>query len=140
MNLIINWLKNNWSVLLVFVVVLSGALWLKNKFDEDSIEEVKHQYADQMAAQQKSHDAQIKELTEINKQALAKQNEIALQYQKTLEDLQVQYDEKLLELEDLRKTKVRDLTKQFTDDPEVAVEDLAHKFGLEIIVVPEGDL
>ena len=32
------------------------------------------------------------------------------------------------------------LTKQFTDDPEVAVEDLAHKFGLEIIVVPEGDL
>ena len=112
----------------------------KNKFDESSIEEVKHQYADQMAAQQKSHDAQIKELTEINKQALAKQAEIALQHQKILEDLQTQYDEKVLELEDLRKTKIKDLTKQFTDDPEVAVEDLAHKFGLEIIVVPEGDL
>jgi len=135
-----DWLKNNWATLLVFAVVLFAALWLKNKFDEASIEEVKHQYAEQMQAQQKSHDAQIKELSEINKQALAKQNEIALQYQKTLEDLQVQYDEKLLELEDLRKTKVRDLTKQFTDDPEVAVEDLAHKFGLEIIVVPEGDL
>ena len=40
----------------------------------------------------------------------------------------------------MRKTKIKDLTKQFTDDPEVAVEDLAHKFGLEIIVVPEGDL
>jgi hypothetical protein len=135
-----DWIKNNWATLLVFAVVLFAALWLKNKFDEASIEEVKHQYAEQMQAQQKSHDAQIKELSEINKQALAKQNEIALQYQKTLEDLQVQYDEKLLELEDLRKTKVRDLTKQFTDDPEVAVEDLAHKFGLEIIVVPEGDL
>jgi tRNA uridine 5-carbamoylmethylation protein Kti12 len=135
-----DWIKNNWATLLVFAVVLFAALWLKNKFDEASIEDVKHQYAEQMQAQQKSHDAQIKELSEINKQALAKQNEIALQYQKTLEDLQVQYDEKLLELEDLRKTKVRDLTKQFTDDPEVAVEDLAHKFGLEIIVVPEGDL
>ena len=135
-----DWLKNNWSTLLIFVVVLSAALWLKNKFDEASIEEVKHQYADQMAAQQKSHDAQVKELTEINKQALAKQAEIALQHQKNLEDLQTQYDEKVLELEDLRKTKIRDLTKQFTDDPEVAVEDLAHKFGLEIIVVPEGDL
>ena len=135
-----DWLKNNWSTLLIFVVVLSAALWLKNKFDEASIEEVKHQYADQMAAQQKSHDAQVKELTEINKQALAKQAEIALQHQKILEDLQTQYDEKVLELEDLRKTKIKDLTKQFTDDPEVAVEDLAHKFGLEIIVVPEGDL
>ena len=135
-----DWLKNNWSTVLVFVIVLSAALWLKNKFDEASIEEVKHQYADQMAAQQKSHDAQVKELTEINKQALAKQAEIALQHQKILEDLQTQYDEKVLELEDLRKTKIKDLTKQFTDDPEVAVEDLAHKFGLEIIVVPEGDL
>ena len=135
-----DWLKNNWSTLLVFAVVLSVALWLKNKFDEASIEEVKHQYADQMAAQQKSHDAQVKELTEINKQALAKQAEIALQHQKILEDLQTQYDEKVLELEDLRKTKIKDLTKQFTDDPEVAVEDLAHKFGLEVIVVPEGDL
>ena len=135
-----DWLINNWSTLIVFVIVLSAALWLKNKFDEASIEEVKHQYADQMAAQQKSHDAQVKELTEINKQALAKQAEIALQHQKILEDLQTQYDEKVLELEDLRKTKIKDLTKQFTDDPEVAVEDLAHKFGLEIIVVPEGDL
>ena len=134
------WLKNNWSTLLVFVVILFGTLWLKNKFDEAAIEDVKHQYADQMAAQQKSHDAQVKELTEINKQALAKQAEIALQHQKILEDLQTQYDEKVLELEDLRKTKIKDLTKQFTDDPEVAVEDLAHKFGLEIIVVPEGDL
>ena len=84
------WLKNNWSTLLVFVVILFGTLWLKNKFDEAAIEDVKHQYADQMAAQQKSHDAQVKELTEINKQALAKQAELALQHQKTLEDLQIQ--------------------------------------------------
>ena len=81
-----NWLKNNWSTILVFVIVLSTALWLKNKFDEAAIEDVKHQYADQMAAQQKSHDAQVKELTEINKQALAKQTELALQHQKNLEE------------------------------------------------------
>jgi hypothetical protein len=135
-----DWIKNNWVTLLVFAVVLFAALWLKNKFDEASIEEVKHQYADQMAAQQKSHDAQIKELSEINKQALAKQAEIALQHQKVLEDLQTQYDEKLLELDELKKVKVKEITKQLTDDPEVAVEELAHKFGLEIIVVPEGDL
>jgi hypothetical protein len=135
-----DWIKNNWATLLVFAVVLFAALWLKNKFDEASIEEVKHQYAEQMQAQQKSHDAQIKELSEINKQALAKQAEIALQHQKVLEDLQTQYDEKLLELDELKKVKVKEITKQLTDDPEVAVEELAHKFGLEIIVVPEGDL
>ena len=135
-----DWLKNNWSTLLVFAVVLSVALWLKNKFDEASIEEVKHQYADQMAAQQKSHDAQVKELTEINKQALAKQAELTLQHQKTLEDLQIQYEEKVLELDELKKLKVKELTKQLTDDPEVAVEELAHKFGFDVIVVPEEDL
>ena len=132
-----DWLKNNWSTLLVFVIVLSAALWLKNKFDEASIEEVKHQYADQMAAQQKSHDAQVKELTEINKQALAKQAELALQHQKTLEDLQIQYEEKMLELDELKKAKVKELTKQLTDDPEVAMHEIAHKFGFDVIVVPE---
>ena len=134
-----DWLKNNWSAVLIFVVVLSVSLWLKNKFDEAAIEDVKHQYADQMAAQQKSHDAQVKELTEINKQALAKQAELALQHQKTLEDLQIQYDEKMLELDELKKIKVKELTKQLTDDPEVAVSDLAHKFGFDVIVVPEEE-
>ena len=132
-----DWLKNNWSTLLVFVIVLSAALWLKNKFDEASIEDVKHQYADQMAAQQKSHDAQVKELTEINKQALAKQAELALQHQKTLEDLQTQYEEKMLELDELKKAKVKELTKQLTDDPEIAMHEIAHKFGFDVIVVPE---
>ena len=134
-----DWLKNNWSTLLIFVVVLSAALWLKNKFDEASIEEVKHQYADQMAAQQKSHDAQVKELTEINKQALAKQAEIALQHQKILEDLQTQYDEKMLELDELKKVKVKEITKQLTDDPELAMHEIAHKFGFDVVVVPEEE-
>jgi Skp family chaperone for outer membrane proteins len=135
-----DWIKNNWAALLVFAVVLFAALWLKNKFDEAAIEDIKHQYADQMAAQQKSHDAQVKELTEINKQALAKQAELALQHQKNLEDLQIQYEEKMLELDELKKIKVKELTKQLTDDPEVAVEELAHKFGFDVIVVPEEDL
>jgi len=134
-----DWLKNNWSTLLVFVVVLFAAFWLKNKFDEAAIEDVKHQYADQMAAQQKSHDAQVKELTEINKQALAKQAEIALQHQKALEDLQTQYDEKMLELDELKKVKVKEITKQLTDDPELAMHEIAHKFGFDVVVVPEEE-
>ena len=134
-----DWLKNNWSTLLIFVVVLSAALWMKNKFDEAAIEDVKHQYADQMAAQQKSHDAQVKELTEINKQALAKQAEIALQHQKALEDLQTQYDEKMLELDELKKVKVKEITKQLTDDPELAMHEIAHKFGFDVVVVPEEE-
>jgi hypothetical protein len=134
-----DWIKNNWAALLVFAVVLFAALWLKNKFDEASIEDVKHQYAEQMQAQQKSHDAQVKELTEINKQALAKQAELVLQHQKNLEDLQIQYEEKMLELDELKKAKVKELTKQLTDDPEVAMHEIAHKFGFDVIVVPEEE-
>lgn len=135
-----NWLKNNWSSLLVFVVILSAALWIKGKFDESNTEEVKQQYIKQMEEQRKSFDSQIKQLNKISEEALAKQKELALQHQQTLENLQQQFDEKVSELEELRKLKVKEFTKKLTDDPEVAVEELAHKFGLEVIVVPEGDL
>jgi Skp family chaperone for outer membrane proteins len=133
-----NWLKNNWSTLLVFVVVLSAALWIKGKFDESNTEEVKQQYIKQMEEQRKSFDSQIKQLNKISEEALAKQKELALQHQQTLENLQQQFDEKVSELEELRKLKVKEFTKKLTDDPEVAVEELAHKFGLEVVVIPEG--
>ena len=133
-----NWLKNNWSSLLVFVVILSAALWIKGKFDESNTEEVKQQYIKQMEEQRKSFDSQIKEINKISEEALAKQKELALQHQQTLENLQQQFDEKVSELEELRKLKVKEFTKKLTDDPEVAVEELAHKFGLEVVVIPEG--
>jgi len=133
-----NWLKNNWSSLLVFVVILSAALWIKGKFDENNTEEVKQQYIKQMEEQRKSFDSQIKQLNKISEEALAKQKELALQHQQTLENLQQQFDEKVSELEELRKLKVKEFTKKLTDDPEVAVEELAHKFGLEVVVIPEG--
>lgn len=132
-----NWLKNNWSTLLVFVVVLSAALWIKGKFDESTVEEVKHQYIEQMDAQRKSHEAQVKELNKINDEALAKQKQIGFEYQRTLEGLQQQYDEKVAELEDVKKMKVKELTKQLTDDPEVAVQDLALRFGFDVVIVPQ---
>jgi Skp family chaperone for outer membrane proteins len=136
MTLVLEWLKGNWKTLLAFAVVLFAALWLKNKIDESNIEEVKHQYAEQMAVQQKSHDAQVKELNKINDEALAKQKEIGFQYQKQLEGLQQQFDEKVAELDELKKAKVKELTKQLTDDPEIAVQDIAEKFGLTVVVVP----
>lgn len=136
MTLVLNWLKNNWATLLVFVVVLSAALWIKNKFDESAIEEVKHQYAEQMDAQRKSHEAQVKELNKINDEAMEKQKVIGFQYQKTLESLQQQYDEKVAELDEVKKLKVKELTKQMTDDPELAVQDLALKFGFDVVIVP----
>lgn len=136
----IDWIKKNWSSLLIFVVVLFTAMWIKHKMYESEVEEVKHKYIEQMDAQKKSHEAQVKELNKINDEALAKQKEIALQYQKTMEGLQQQFDEKVAELEEIKKLKVKELTKKLTDDPEVAVEELAHKFGFDVIVVPEGDL
>ena len=133
-----NWLKNNWSSLLVFIVILSAALWIKGKFDESNTEEVKQQYIKQMEEQRKSFDSQIKQLNKISEEALAKQKQLSLQHQQTLENLQQQFDEKVSELEELRKLKVKEFTKKLTDDPEVAVEELAHKFGLEVVVIPEG--
>lgn len=139
MFITLNWLKNNWSTLLVFVVVLFTALWIKGKIYESEIEETKYQYAEQMDAQRKSFDSQVKELKKVNDEAMTKQKELALQHQQTLENLQQQFDEKVSELEELKKLKVKELTKQLTDDPEVAVHEMAHKFGFDVIVVPEEE-
>lgn len=132
----LNWIKNNWASLLVFVVILSATLWIKNKFDQSSMEEERQQYIAQMEAQRKNFETQIKELNKISDEALSKQREAGLKYQQSLDSLQQQYDEKIAELEEVRALKVKEITKKLTEDPEVAVQELAHKFGLDVVVIP----
>jgi hypothetical protein len=59
------------------------------------------------------------------------------EYKNHLDSLQLEYDQKVKELEDLRVTKIQELTKKIKQDPEVVLDNLAHKFGFEVVPITE---
>lgn len=137
MLLVINWLKNNWSTLLVFVVVLSVSLWLKGQFDESKLEEAKEKYVEELSAQRKAHDQEIAQINKVNTESLEKQKALIEEYKKNLDSIQLEYDQKVKELVDLRATKIQELVKDVKKDPEVVLDNLAHKFGFEVVKIEE---
>ena len=137
MLLVTNWLKNNWSTLLVFVVVLFASLWVKGQFDDSKLEQVKQKYVEELSAQRKAHDQEVEQINKVNAESLEKQKALMEDYKKHLDSIQLDYEQKVKELEDLRAAKIKELTKNINKDPEVILDDLAHKFGFEDIKVED---
>lgn len=133
----INWIKNNWSTLLVFVLILSVSLWAKHQFDQSNLEDTQQKYLEELTAQKKSYDNQIDQINKVNAESLEKQKLIMEEYKKHLDSIQIDYEQKVKELEDLRAAKIKELTKKINQDPEVVLDDLAHKFGFEVVKVEE---
>ena len=132
-----NWIKNNWSTLLVFILILSVSLWVKHQFDQSSLEDTQQKYLEELSAQKKSYDNQIDQINKVNAESLEKQKALMEDYKKHLDSIQMDYEQKVKELEDLRAAKIKELTKKINQDPEVVLDDLAHKFGFEVIKVEE---
>ena len=132
-----NWIKNNWSTLLVFVLILSVSLWVKHQFDQSNLEDTQQKYLEELTAQKKSYDNQIDQINKVNAESLEKQKALMEDYKKHLDSIQMDYEQKVKELEDLRAAKIKELTKKINQDPEVVLDDLAHKFGFEVIKVEE---
>lgn len=132
-----NWLKNNWSSLLVFVLILSVSLWAKHQFDQSNLEDTQQKYLEELSAQKKSYDEQIQKINEVNAETLERQRIIAEEYKNHLEFVQSEYERKVQELEELRVAKIKELTKKINQDPEAVLDNLAHKFGFEVVKVED---
>lgn len=132
-----NWLKNNWSSLLVFVLILSVSLWAKHQFDQSNLEDTQQKYLEELSAQKKSYDEQIQKINEVNAETLERQRVIAEEYKNHLEFVQSEYERKVQELEELRVAKIKELTKKINQDPEAVLDNLAHKFGFEVVKVED---
>ena len=65
-----NWLKNNWSSLLVFALILSVSLWAKHQFDQSNLEDTQQKYLEELSAQKKSYDDQIQKINQVNAETL----------------------------------------------------------------------
>jgi septal ring factor EnvC (AmiA/AmiB activator) len=131
------WLKNNLPTLAVFAVILATCLWFKNQFDKDTFEEAQHQHALELEKQRKAYDAQVEQINKVNAETIAKQKLLMEEYKNHLDSLQLEYDQKIKDLEDLKALKIKELTKKIDQDPEAVLGNIAHKFGFEIIPVPE---
>ena len=134
-----NWIKNNWSTLLVFVLILSVSLWVKHQFDQSNLEDTQQKYLEELTAQKKSYDNQIDQINKVNAESLEKQKALMEDYKKHLDSIQLDYEQKVKELADLRATKIQELVKDVKKDPEVVLDNLAHKFGFEVVKVEDGN-
>ena len=104
-----NWLKNNWSSLLVFALILSVSLWAKHQFDQSNLEDTQQKYLEELSAQKKSYDDQIQKINQVNAETLERQRLIAEEYKNHLEFVQSEYERKVQELEELRVAKIKEL-------------------------------
>ncbi len=130
---LITWTKDNWKSLVVFAAILLLTSFAFRKFYENEEQQIAYKYTQQLDAERKSHNEQIEKINKVIADGIEKQKQITLAYQQDMEKLQQQYEEKTKELEELRITKIKELTKKINQDPEGVLDDLAHKFGFEVI-------
>jgi predicted RNase H-like nuclease (RuvC/YqgF family) len=122
------------SITAVITIVLGFGTYKYVQFKE---EEVKEKCNEQLTAQRKAHDEEVQKINKVNAESLEKQKAIMDEYKKQLDSIQLDYEQKVKELVDLRATKIKELTKNINKEPEVVLDDLAHKFGFEVVKVED---
>jgi tRNA uridine 5-carbamoylmethylation protein Kti12 len=107
------------------------------KYVQFKEEEVKEKCNEQLTAQRKAHDEEVEKINKVNAESLEKQKAIMDEYKKQLDSIQLDYEQKVKELVDLRATKIQELTKKVNQEPEVVLDNLAHKFGFEVVKIED---
>lgn len=107
------------------------------KYVQFKEEEVKEKCNEQLTAQRKAHDEEVEKINKVNAESLEKQKAIMDEYKKQLDSIQFDYEQKVKELVDLRATKIQELTKKVNQEPEVVLDNLAHKFGFEVVKIED---
>ncbi len=125
------------KVTITAVIILTVISFGTYKYIQFKEEEIKGKYVEELSAQRKAYDSQIEQINKINAESLEKQKVLIEDYKKHLDSIQLDYEQKVKELEDLRQARIKELTKKINQEPEAVLDELAHKFGFEVI--PAGD-
>lgn len=105
------------------------------KYVQYKEEEIKEKCSEELTAQRKAHDQEVEQINKVNAESLEKQKALMEDYKKQLDSIQLDYEQKVKELVDLRASKIQELTKKVNQDPEVVLDNIAHKFGFEVVKV-----
>jgi len=125
------------KVIAVSVVILAVVGFGAYKYVQIKEEEIKQKCNEELSAQRKAHDQEVAQINKVNAESLEKQKAIMEDYKKNLDSIQLDYEQKVKELADLRAAKIQELTKKVNQDPEVVLDNLAHKFGFEVVKVED---
>jgi tRNA uridine 5-carbamoylmethylation protein Kti12 len=125
------------KVIAVSVVILAVVGFGTYKYVQIKEEEIKQKCNEELSTQRKAHDQEVAQINKINAESLEKQKAILEDYKKNLDSIQLDYEQKVKELADLRAAKIQELTKKVNQDPEVVLDNLAHKFGFEVVKIEE---
>lgn len=125
------------KVIAVSVVILAVVGFGTYKYVQIKEEEIKQKCNEELSAQRKAHDQEVSQINKVNAESLEKQKAIMEDYKKNLDSIQLDYEQKVKELADLRAAKIQELTKKVNQDPEVVLDNLAHKFGFEVVKVED---
>lgn len=123
------------AVVIIFVLSLLG--FGTYKYIQYKEEEIKEKCNEELTAQRKAYDEEVQKINKVNAESLEKQKAIMDEYKKQLDSIQLDYEQKVKELVDLRAAKIRELTKDVKKDPEAVLDNLAHKFGFEVVKVED---
>ena len=125
------------KVIAVSVVILAVLGFGTYKYVQIKEEEIKQKCNEELSAQRKAHDQEVAQINKVNAESLEKQKAIMEDYKKNLDSIQLDYEQKVKELADLRAAKIQELTKKVNQDPEIVLDNLAHKFGFEVVKIEE---
>ena len=123
------------KIAVVTILVLSLLGFGTYKYIQFKEEEIKEKCNEELTAQRKAHDEEVQKINKVNAESLEKQKALMEDYKKQLDSIQLDYEQKVKELVDLRASKIQELTKKVNQDPEVVLDNLAHKFGFEVVKV-----
>ena len=123
------------AVITILVLALLG--FGTYKYVQYKEEEIKEKCNEELTAQRKAHDQEVEQINKVNAESLEKQKALMEDYKKHLDSIQLDYEQKVKELVDLRATKIQELTKKVNQEPEVVLDNLAHKFGFEVVKIED---
>ena len=117
------WLKHNWYVPAVIVYTL--ALWIlfRNKTAALEILQIRSE----------SYEDQIRAIESTHKKEIAKRDQILQNYNKVLQDLEKDYEQKNMVLSKKKKEEVKRIVKEYNDRPDDLAKILAEQYGLTYV-------
>ena len=117
------WLKHNWYVPAVIIYTLVLWILFRNKTAALEILQIRSE----------SYEDQIRAIESTHKKEIDKRDQILQNYNKVLQDLEKDYEEKNMKLDTKKKKEIKKIVKEFNDRPDDLAKILAERYGIDYV-------
>jgi len=121
---VLQFTRKNWKELLIVFCLL--LVMGKMRYDYNQLESA-------YITTQESLQNQIAGLQEIHKKELEEREKALREYEEQLTDIEKRYEMDKEELDELKRKKQKEFTKDFVDDPRSLIEEIESIFGFDYV-------